>query len=152
MTHAALGKQWDDIKAAHPESYGAGDPEDHDDGIHDAALTLAHATHDDPDGENAWEHDGGEHGTYTSAKVPLSKVADAKHDQHDPYDHRVQRAKQGYASGAKVPPPVLVKRAGKFEVADGHHRVAAARLAGKTHLDAYVMKSPHKTKYESPEY
>jgi ParB-like chromosome segregation protein Spo0J len=37
-----------------------------------------------------------------------------------------------------------VKRAGKHEIADGHHRIAAAQHVGLTHIKAYVADSDKK--------
>jgi hypothetical protein len=144
--HTLSSVQWEDIKAAHPESYGHPDREDN--GIHDAALYLAHATPDDPEGESAWEHDGGEHGSYTRRRVPVSLIA--KTDVSG--SHRVDQAREGYRSGAAVPPVILTARNGQYEIADGHHRTAAARQVGLKTLDAYVMRSPHRTPLPPREY
>jgi hypothetical protein len=44
----------------------------------------------------------------------------------------MQRARQGYRSGAAVPPPLLVRRGTVTWPADGNHRIAAARGVVKT--------------------
>lgn len=148
----ALGRQWEDVAAEHPDAYGP--PSGYEDerdphGIHEAALHLAHATTDDPEAGNAWLHDGLEHGSYVKRHVPVSRIADAGHPVTNP---RVRSALQGYRSGAAMPPPVLVARNGQYEVADGHHRTAALRADGRTRVQAYVMRSPHRSPYPTREW
>ena len=146
----ALGRQWDDVVAQHPEM------EDHGDAVH----MLAHGTSDDRYAEmsNHSEHDL----VYDHRNVPLNSI---RHNP-DPYNPRTDEARRGYAQSPRqssvgglsemnkttqqhgVPPVLLVQRGGKYEVADGHHRVTAARqTAGATHINAVVTKSPLKDRY-----
>jgi hypothetical protein len=120
---------WEDISERHP---------DYDEGIDWAANQLAHATAEDPDAEGAsFPVD------YAERMVPVGRI---KKPHPASYDRRMSAA-QGYREGAEVPPVVLVHRAGRYEIADGHHRVAAARSLGMDRIPAYVAKSPHRTAY-----
>ena len=50
---------------------------------------------------------------------------------------------KGYQENpASVPPILLVKRAGNYEIADGTHRVSAAIEVGKESIPAWVVHSP----------
>ena len=66
---------------------------------------------------------------------------------------RVQRAMEGYRdSPSSVPPVLLVKRAGTYEIADGHHRVSAARRLRKDRISAWVVHSPHDKPWPGVDY
>lgn len=120
-TRAPLNKtqfSWDEIVARHPEM------EQHA----DAVRSLAY-------GE---DHEGmeGEHDlVYRYKDVDPHKVKTNFLD-----DGRRQRAAQGYKTGAKMPPPLLVRRGRGYPTwpADGNHRIAGARLAGKDTIPAVV--------------
>ena len=74
-------------------------------------------------------------------KVPLSELPDYPTDSDNP---RVTRAEQGYrTSPSPVPSVLLVQRAGSYEIADGHHRIRAARNVGKKDINAWVVHSPN---------
>jgi hypothetical protein len=148
--NSALGRQWGDVTSAHPEM------EEHA----DAVRSLAYGTAADPYTEmsNHTEHDL----VYDHRNVPLGSI------RHNP-DHdnpRTSQAARGYAQSPRqegvgrlaamnkatqqhpVPPVLLVQRGGGYEVADGHHRVTAARQTpGATHINAVVTKSPLKDRY-----
>lgn len=63
---------------------------------------------------------------------------------------RVAYAQEGYRnSPSSVPPLLLVKRAGEYLIADGHHRARAARREHKETLPAWVVHSPLDTPYPS---
>lgn len=124
---------WDEIADRHP-AYAR------DEGIHWAAGLWAHATAQDPDAERVMDEP-----TYRRQYVPIKKI---NYVEPERGDFRVDRARYGkWGTGEKMPPVVLVSRAGRYEVADGHHRIAAARLEGRTHVPAYVADSPHSTPY-----
>jgi GNAT superfamily N-acetyltransferase/predicted SprT family Zn-dependent metalloprotease len=133
---------WDQITERHPETYGverdeydepSGDGED----IARAAGTLAFDRPSDPDDEG-WHH-------ASDLDWSLEHV-DPRHvdyARHESGDYRVRHALEGYRSDPEaVPPAVLVRRHGVYQVADGHHRAEAAHLAGVP-LRAYVAHSPH---------
>jgi hypothetical protein len=132
---------WDEVGARHPHIYG--DPEVHGEdaeggdgeGVGWAANHLANDRPDDPDAENsgAWDM------YFHHEKVDPRHIDYARHGLSD---GRVRHAYEGYKSGAKVPPLVLVHRHGVYQVADGHHRAEGAAEAGK-HVDAYVHYSEH---------
>lgn len=147
---AALGRQWGDVVSQHPEM----------DEHADAVRGLAHGTAKDRYAEmsNHTEHDL----VYDHRNVPLNSI---RHNS-DPYNPRTDKARRGYAASPTqpgsfglaqmnkttqehhVPPVLLVQRGGGYEVADGHHRVTAARqTAGATHINAVVTKSPLKDRY-----
>jgi hypothetical protein len=143
-----LGSQFDYYTAAEDNPY----LEEH----LDAVTTLAHGTHEDPWGENAY----GEELPATRTHVdPWHVNAMGGHTMQ-----RIDRAREGYRSNPeKIPPVVLVQRgtwdqddprAGhpKYEVADGHHRTKAARANGMSALHAIVVKSPHDYELELPSY
>lgn len=130
MSHRALGKQfsWADIAQQHPD-YAR------DEGIHGAATMLAG---EDPDSPDTLEHDS----VYHKTSVPLDSVTGRGFGiaQSNP---RVKSAVEGYKSGANIPPVVLTRVGDEHHIADGHHRVAAARSLGMTHIPAYVMDKGH---------
>jgi hypothetical protein len=114
----------------------------HGEDFSDVVNTLAHGTLGDPDAESIWDPES----------LPLSRGRVLVSDLHAPepirstfndYDTRTKSAASGYKSNpASVPPVLLVKRAGGYEIADGHHRIAAARSIGKKSLPAWVVHSP----------
>lgn len=55
---------------------------------------------------------------------------------------RFARAQAHIEAGDEPPPILLLKRkGGKYDIYDGLNRIAAARLAGKTHLPAVVCET-----------
>jgi hypothetical protein len=139
---AARGLSWDEVGERHPAIYGqpefhAAAPEDADgEMIGWAANDLAHSTPDDPDGD---EHSVDEL-TFHHAMVSPHTI---DHKRHEPGDYRVQHAAEGYRDHPEqMPPVVLVHRHGVYQVADGHHRAEAAKVAGMKKIHAYVAKSP----------
>lgn len=140
-----LGRQWDDVTRDHPDLVQHAD----------AVKWLAHATHADPEADGtADEHDL----TYHERTVPLRSIRGANAERNNP---RTQEAMQGYSGHTleaeqqthSVPPVLLVKRGAGYEIADGHHRVTAARrYMHATHINAVVAKSPHKTPLPKLDY
>jgi hypothetical protein len=128
---------WEDIAERHPQYAD-------DDGVHWGSRILGHAHEDDPEAEGSMDEP-----KYSLERVPISRI---NRNEHPPDDHRVYRAIEGYKSGADIPPPVLVKRGGVYEVSDGHHRVAARHYLGHSHIKAYVYHSPRTDKLVLPEY
>jgi hypothetical protein len=127
MSHRALGKQfsWADIAQQHPD-YAK------DEGIHGAATMLAGEDQDSPE---TLEHDP----VYQKASVPLDSVVGRGFGiSHS--NPRFKSAVEGYKGNADVPPVVLTSVGNEHHIADGHHRVAAARSIGMTHIPAYVMR------------
>lgn len=91
--------------------------------------------------------DEGAMGTYDD-EVPLSQVVGSVSRSED-FDHefRPRRRTARYDAvlarfrAGDFPPPVSVVRLGElYFVSDGHHRVAAAREQGWTHLTAHVRR------------
>jgi hypothetical protein len=139
---AAEGLSWDEIGERHPGIYGDseihGEAAEHADGemIGSAANDLAHSTPDDPDAEGHSVHDL----TFHRAMIDPQTI---DHKRHEAGDGRVASAIQGYKQNPEqMPPVVLVHRHGVFQVADGHHRVQAAKAVGMDKIPAYVTKSP----------
>lgn len=128
---------WDDITTEVINYRGSED-------IDWAAHTLSHGTDDDPDAER-----GPGYVDYHAQVVPVSKIRSVPIETSD---YRVQSALKGYHDKVNMPPPVLVERSGGYEVADGHHRIAALRHLGTEHVAAYVTVSPHKTSYPEIRY
>lgn len=133
---------WDQITERHPDTYGVEhDEEEGDTGpgeeIAHAAGELAFDRPDEPS-EDAWHH-------ASDLDWHLEHV-DPRHIDHDrvpPDDSRVRRAIEGYQKDPEsVPPLVLVRRHGVYQVADGHHRASAAEYWGMP-VRAYVAHSPH---------
>jgi hypothetical protein len=54
----------------------------------------------------------------------------------------VARYAKQIAQGAEVLPIVLMDKGSRFALVDGAHRLAAARVAGMTHIMAYIGKPP----------
>lgn len=61
-------------------------------------------------------------------------------------DERVQRALQGYRTGADMPPVLLARRAGETLTADGHHRLTAAEIL-KRPVPAVVAEGDRTDRY-----
>ena len=107
----------------------------HGDSFSDVVNAFAHGTPDNPDAD------------FTIAdNLPISRdrvsVSNLP-NYHRNNDERMKSAVRGYQNNpASVPPILLVKRAGNYEIADGHHRIAAARTIGKKSLPAWVVHSP----------
>lgn len=97
---------WDEIVARHP------DMEEHADAVR--SLAFPHA--DEAGSES--EHDL----VYRYKDVDPHKVKSYYLDEG-----RMQRAREGYRSGAAMPPPLLVRRGSATWPADGNHRIAGAR-------------------------
>lgn len=132
---AAHAYSWDEIGQMHPHVYGeeGGDSW----GIGDAANHLAHDREEDPEAE-------GSDVSQMSFHFKRVKPSQIDHQRHESYDGRVQHAAQGYRNSPDaVPPLVLVHRHGVYQVADGHHRAAGAKVAGVSSVPAYVAYSPH---------
>jgi len=106
---------WDQIVARHPEMA------EHEDAVH----VLAH-------GDDDMDHSAHDL-VYRYKDVDPWKVKSNVLD-----DGRRQRAAEGYRSGAKVPPPLLVRRGSTTWPADGNHRISGARLAGMDTVRAVV--------------
>ena len=108
-----------------------------------AVNTLAYGTLGDPDADSTWNPDSL---PVSRGRVLVSDLPIA--DNHirstfNDYDTRTKSAVRGYQNNpASVPPVLLVQRAGGYEIADGHHRIAAARSIGKKSLPAWVVHSP----------
>lgn len=96
---------WDEIVAKHP------DMEQHADAVRSLAYGMDH------EGMES-EHDL----VYRYKDVDPYKVK-----QHHLDEGRKQRAREGYKSGADMPPPLLVRRGPVTWPADGNHRIAGAR-------------------------
>lgn len=124
---------WEQIAARHPKSSYA-----RDDGIDWAARTLAHATEEDPEVMRFVDDL-----QYKLKTVPMSRMPETMPGS----EHRVQSALEGYREGRRVPPVVLVHRAGEYHFADGHHRTTAQKRLGRTRVRAYVVESPETTPY-----
>lgn len=138
---ASKAMTWEQVQDRHPiyksevDEYG----EEHND--FDFPLhALAHGTDDDPyaeEGENSYKSAHDLDFTYEHVDPHDIKAA-----PQEPGDPRVNRAREGYEKGHDVPPPLLVKRAGEYHVADGHHRTVGARKAGKKTIKCIVAHSP----------
>lgn len=133
---------WGQITERHPDTYGVEyDDEEGDSGpgeeIARAAGELAFDRPDEPS-EDSWHH-------ASDLDWHLEHV-DPRHIDHDrapPNDPRVRRAIEGHQKDPEsVPPLVLVRRHGVYQVADGHHRASAAEYWGMP-VRAYVAHSPH---------
>lgn len=121
----------DEIEQHYPDLFG-----EDEDGHGWATNYLAHATEEDPEAGNHMVH-----GLYWTKEHVDPYDIDAY--PHDPSDSRVRQARHGYATGAAVPPLLLVKRGeGPYHVADGHHRARAARGVVDT-VPAFVAHSPY---------
>ena len=108
----------------------------HGDDFSDSVSAFALGTPDDPMAEFSDPSDL----PVTRGRVPLSDLPDWGTDSSDP---RVRHAQEGYrTSPSSVPPILVVKRAGGYDIADGHHRIRAARNLGRDNLPAWVVHSP----------
>jgi len=117
---------YSDIENAHPNMV--------DEGLEDAVRALANGKEGNSFGEHSDPPEN-----YELRNVPISKISQyIKYDDSDP---RMRRAAMGYKNEDQVPPTVLVNQAGMHEIADGHHRIAAATHVGLTHVPAYVADS-----------
>jgi hypothetical protein len=114
----------------------------HGEDFSDVVNAFAHGTPNNPEGDSSFAN-----------TLPLSRgrvlVSDLPaHSEPnavtaEDYDDRTKSAARGYKNNpASVPPVLLVQRAGGYEIADGHHRIAAARSIGKESLPAWVVHSP----------
>lgn len=90
-------------------------------------------------------------GYVRNVQVPLSAlVAD-----HDTMVGVVRDVVGGLVSETPHEPVDLCLRVdatGRYEIADGHHRVAAAMLAGETHIVADIYPMGDDEPYEGPFY
>lgn len=120
------GLNWEDVRNMVPKA----------DENEDVVNEVAHASPKDPEAENhsAWD-----------LKYSIGHINPQHIDQwemggqtHD----RVERAKDGYTSGAEMPHVLLVRRAGELRPADGSHRTRAAAQAGVKSIPAVVTDSP----------
>ena len=109
---------------------------------------LAFATSEDPDGTGVMPHDL----PITRERVRPANFPDWHGgSQYENANSRRNLAMKGYQENpAAVPPILLVKRAGEYEVADGTHRISAAIAVGKESIPAWVVHSPlpHYNRYE----
>lgn len=112
--------------------------ERHDDDLYMPVNALAMGTQNDPFGD---EGEGSFDLPVTAERV---NVWDLQQNPHlSGSDSRVAHARQGYEEGSHaIPPVLLVRRAGEYEIADGHHRIKAAKLAKKDTVPAWVVHSP----------
>jgi hypothetical protein len=109
----------------------------HGDDFHDSVTAFALGTPSDPMAESSSSYDL----PISRARVPLSALP----DHGTSGAARIGRAQEGYrTSPSSVPPILLVQRAGRYDIADGHHRVQAARNLGREHIPAWVVHSPLK--------
>ena len=122
---------WSDISAKHPD-YAR------DEGIHWASTVLATGDED--------AHIDDVAPVYRQKSVPLSSIRDSG-TRFDTRNSRMTSALEGYRSKANMPPVVLVHKDGEHEVADGHHRVTAARHLGLSHIPAYVANAEDMQKH-----
>ena len=108
----------------------------HNDDFSDSVAAFAHGTPEDPMGEFSDPSDL----PVTRARVALSDLPDHGTESND---YRVRQAQEGYrTSPSSVPPVLLVQRAGGYDIADGHHRIRAARNVGKEAIPAWIVHSP----------
>lgn len=106
------------------------------DDFSDSVTAFAHGTPEDP----MAEFSNPDSLPVTRGRVNLSEIPDWGTESDDP---RVHYARQGYrTSPSSVPPVLLVQRAGGYEIADGHHRIRAARDVGREKIPAWVVHSP----------
>ena len=109
---------------------------------------LAFATSEDPDGTGAMPHNL----PVTRERVRPDNLPDWHNGgKYTHLDERRNSAIKGYKENpAALPPILLVKRAGEYEVVDGTHRVSAAIAVGKKSIPAWVVHSPlpHYNRYE----
>lgn len=131
---------WDDVVQRHP------DMAQHE----DAVNTLAHGAH--VHDEDATMSHSAHELTYSEREVPLNRIRNNTSQYRDPDFSRVQDAQNGYHEHEDAMPPLLlVRRAGGYEVADGHHRAQAKKgLMFHTHVNAVVAKSPRKDRLRPP--
>ena len=114
----------------------------HGEDFSDVVNVLAHGTLGDPDAEAIYNPDSL---PLSRGRVLVSDLPNYEPNQttFEDYDDRTKSAARGYKNNpASVPPVLLVQRAGGYEIADGHHRIAAARSIGKESLPAWVVHSP----------
>jgi uncharacterized ParB-like nuclease family protein len=105
-----------------------------DDGIHHAAIFLAYAS------EENLEPNGEAELVFALREIPLEQISQPRLvGQENP---RVSEAIRGYTEKADVPPVVLIHRSGVYHLADGNHRLSAAKHAGKNTIMAFVAESP----------
>lgn len=117
---------WNDIADKHPDM-------GKDEGIHWASAMLANNM--DEEKAFALEDDP----VYVHTNVPINSInIYQKFDHNNP---RMARAKEGLTSGVGMPPVVLVKNGSTHEIADGHHRIAAAQHLGLKSIPAYVANA-----------
>lgn len=110
----------------------------HGDDFSDVVQMLALSTPDNPVGEDT-DPTGL---SISRGRIPVSELPNYGMTDDDV---RVREAHQGYRTNPSAVPPILVvRRAGSYEIADGSHRTHAARLLGKEHIPAWVVHSPHK--------
>lgn len=109
----------------------------HNDDFSDVVQMLALSTPNNPVGEGT-----------DPTELPISReripVSSLPNYGITDDDYRVREAQHGYRTDPSAVPPILVvKRAGTYEIADGSHRAHAARLIGKEHIPAWVVHSPY---------
>lgn len=107
--------RWDEVIQRHPE-YG-----DVEKDIPTTARALSYASADDPHAEDSGPDDP------WSMRYHYEDIDPHSVQVHETSKERTEYQRKAYQSGAKVLPPVLVRRDAKYHVLDGNHRLLAAR-------------------------
>lgn len=113
----------------------------HGEDFSDVVNAFAHGTPGNENGDSSFANTL----PLSRGRVLVSDLPNYEPNQttFEDYDDRTKSAARGYKNNpASVPPVLLVQRAGGYEIADGHHRIAAARSIGKESLPAWVVHSP----------
>ena len=71
-------------------------------------------------------------------ELALVKSVQERRGHRELNQNRVQRYAKWALSGKQAPPIKVLEKYGSFYVQDGHHRVAAARLANLKTIEAEV--------------
>lgn len=117
----------------------------HNDSFSDSVAAFALGTPGDPMAEFS---DPSEL-PVTRGRIALSDLPDWGTNPSNP---RVRHAQEGYSTSGGVPPILVVKRGDTYDIADGHHRVRAARNINKESLPAWVVHSPLKEPHPGFDY
>lgn len=139
--------QWEDIEDRHPSYAEKNEGEDHypmDNDLYRTVHDYMFSTSDDPDTLNY--HD--EEISFHPEKIKLADLSYNNLEGHPERglantDARVERAIRGkWGTGeGRMPPILVVRRAGVNHVADGNHRANAARIRGDSSVPAYVAET-----------
>jgi GNAT superfamily N-acetyltransferase len=76
--------------------------------------------------------------TYTEEMVDLRTI---KFQRYPDDDGRMASLMAAYQSGTPLPPVLLVRRAGELHTVDGHHRLSAQEVLGRTSVPAVIANS-----------